>query len=304
MTKGTNVAASIRQRLLNKAREQQRPFNELLQYYAMERFLYRLSQSTHAGRFILKGALMLRVWQAPQARPTMDIDMLGKTANNPEAICNQVREILATHVVDDGMQFDDSSLQTETIKEQAEYQGIRVRFNGHLSGARVTVQLDIGFGDALASGPIKAEFPTLLDARAPHLLCYTRESAIAEKFEAMVKLGDLNSRMKDFYDIWLLARQFDFGYAELLDAITQTFQQRQTTFPTVLPFDNNFIHLKQPQWRTFHKRLASPLVPESFGEIAAVLGEFLTPFLHGKNPTDTAGFYWPASGPWRLQLDG
>jgi predicted nucleotidyltransferase component of viral defense system len=305
MTKGANLAASIRQRLLNKAKEQRRPFNELLQYYAMERFLYRLSQSIHADRFILKGALMLRVWQAPQARPTMDIDMLGRTANDPAAISAQVKDILTTEVVDDGIEFNTQSLQTETIKERSEYQGIRVRFNGQLSGARVAMQLDIGFGDALASGPIKAMYPTLLDLPAPELLCYSRETAIAEKLEAMVKLGELNSRMKDFYDIWLLARQFDFDRVTLLSAIQKTFQRRDTTLPTTLPFDDHFTELKQPQWQAFHKRLSSPQVPESFAAVLAALEDFFSPLLNKDEATTPAvASHWSAPGPWRPQQDG
>lgn len=264
---GKNIAASVRQRLLDRAKADKRPFNELLQYYAMERFLYRLSQSAHAEHFILKGALMLRVWQAPEARPTMDIDMLGKTDNSPEAIAKQVAEILATPVGDDGIQFDPASVQTEIIKEDADYQGVRVLFRGELSGARFRQQLDIGFGDALVPGASRADFPTLLDQPVPNLLCYSRESAIAEKFEAMVKLGDINSRMKDFYDIWLLSRQFDFEAALLAEAIQQTFQHRGTPLPEQLPFMGDFVGLKQPQWQAFHRRLGVAHLPRAFEEL-------------------------------------
>lgn len=296
---GKNIAASVRQRLLNRAKADKRPFQELLQYYAMERFLYRLSQSAHAERFILKGALMLRVWQAPEARPTMDIDMLGKTDNSPEAIARQIADILTTPVDDDGLQFEPASLRTETIKEGADYQGVRVHFTGELSGARINQQLDIGFGDALVPGAIRADFPTLLDQPLPKLLCYSRESAIAEKFEAMVKLGDLNSRMKDFYDIWLLSRQFDYGSAVLAEAIRQTFNHRGTRLPDQLPFMGEFAALKQPQWRAFHKRLGLAHIPQDFGEITHALTEFLTVFL--KTDDVMPAYYWQAPGPWRAQ---
>lgn len=300
MSDGINVAASIRQRLLNRARQDRRPFNELLQYYAMERFLYRLSQSAHVERFILKGALMLRVWQAPQARPTMDIDMLGRTANHAEAILAQVREILTIGVIQDGMVFEPASLQTETITQDADYQGVRLRFNGVLSGAKVTLQLDIGFGDAVVPGAMRAEFPTLLDLPAPNLLCYSRESAIAEKFEAMVKLGDLNSRMKDFYDIWLLARQFDFDGPQLADAIDQTFTRRGTVLPDSLPFGPAFVSLKQPQWKAFHRRLGMPHLPDQFEQITELLTQFLTPILpsHPGRP-----LRWAAPGPWSVSAE-
>ena len=144
-----NIPASVRQRLLNRARSEKRPFNELLQYYAMERFLYRLSQSQHAKRFILKGALMLRVWRSPELRPTMDIDMLGRTNNEEAAIIAQIQDILAVDVEADGLVFDSGSIAAEKITENADYEGIRVRFQGLLDSARIDMQIDIGFGDVV-----------------------------------------------------------------------------------------------------------------------------------------------------------
>lgn len=283
MTKSRNFPASIRQRLLNRSRQEQRPFNELLQYYAMERFLYRLSQSEHARSYILKGALMLRVWEAPEARPTMDIDMLGPANNEPETIMKQVKDVLAASVVEDGLVFQPESLKTEPIAKDADYHGTRIRFTGSLDGARITMQLDIGFGDAVYPAAQMEDFPTLFELPYPTLLCYSRESAIAEKFEAMVKLGDLNSRMKDFYDIWLLARQFEFDGPQLAEAIRQTFARRGTTVPNTLSFDSTFIASKQPQWQAFHKRLRQSHLPTQFSEILSLVTEFLTPFLHNEN---------------------
>lgn len=293
-----NIAASIRQRLLNQARQQKRPFNGLLQYYAMERFLYRLSLSEHTERFVLKGALMLRVWQAPEARPTMDIDMLGRTANQPAAIATQITEIIQTPVADDGMEYDATALRTDVITEDADYQGLRVRLQAELSGARIPLQLDIGFGDALVPGASREVFPTLLDLPAPNLLCYSRESAIAEKFEAMVKLGGLNSRMKDFYDIWLLARQFNFNAATLNEAIQQTFRQRGTDLPNALPFEGTFATEKQTQWNAFHRRLDAPGVPATLAEVCSVLADFLGLFT---GPGTISNYHWQAPGPWRHQ---
>lgn len=291
-----NMAASIRTRLLNKSRTEKRSFNELLQYYAMERFLYRLSKSAHVEHFILKGALMLRVWNAPEARPTMDIDMLGKTDNSQEAIAKQVEEILASAVDDDGLKFDAASIQTETITKDADYQGVRVRFTGDLHGAKIKMQLDIGFGDALVPEATRADFPILLDHPAPNILCYSKESAIAEKFEAMVKLGELNSRMKDFYDIWLLARQFNFESNVLKEAITQTFKHRGTTLPEELPFTGEFVSAKQDQWKAFRKRLNIKHIPEDLNDITAVLHEFLSISL--KPEEEVQGQTWKAPGPW------
>lgn len=256
MSKGTrNIAASVRQKLKNQAAQDKRPFAELLQYYAMERFLYRLTQSKHADRFILKGALMLRAWKSPVIRPTMDIDMLGKTSNDVDSICAQIADIVSIEI-DDGLAFDSDTIRGEVIKENADYEGVRVRFIGTLDNARVTMQIDVGFGDIVYPDPVETELPTIIDSPVTKLLCYSRESAIAEKFEAMVQLGELNSRMKDFYDIWLLSRYFEFDGTELTEAIRLTFENRETGIPDVITaFTDDFINIKQGQWTAFHKRL-------------------------------------------------
>jgi len=294
-----NIPASVRQRLLNRAKNDKRPFNELLQYYAMERFLYRLSQSTHADRFILKGALMLRAWRSPEFRPTMDIDMLGRTSNEESSIVAQIQEIMAVDVEPDGLTFDPDSIQSERITEDADYEGIRVRFRGTLDSTRINMQVDIGFGDIIYPGPEESDLPTMLDSPTPRLLCYSRESAIAEKFEAMVKLGVLNSRMKDFYDIWLLSRQFDFDGVKLAEAIRLTFQRRGTSLPTrIEAFEQTFIGAKQVQWAAFCKRIQQDHVPESFKDVVLMVEDFLVPptFLFSQgNPKPMS---WPASGPW------
>ncbi len=294
-----NIPASVRQRLLNRARNDRRPFNELLQYYTMERFLYRLSRSPHADRFILKGALMLRVWRSPELRPTMDIDMLGRTSNTEAEIVAQIRDILAVDVEADGLVFDLDSIQSERITEDADYEGIRIRFRGTLGSARITVQIDIGFGDIVYPGPEESDFPTMLNYPAPRLLCYSRESAIAEKFETMVKLGALNSRMKDFYDIWLLSRQFDFDGARLTEAIRLTFDRRGTKPPREVEiFTESFIDEKQIPWAAFRKRLQQDQVPPSFREITAAVDSFLSPVIAALGPGKACPTHWTAPGPW------
>ncbi len=228
-----NLAVSTRQKLLNKAHKDQRPFAELLQYFAMERFLYRLSQSKYKDKFILKGALALLAWNAPTIRPTKDIDLLGEFDNDIEVITQVVSEICKQDVdPDDGLVFDTKEITGIKIKEDADYQGVRVRFLSYLDTAKVTMQIDIGFGDPVYPKPEMNIYPTLLDLPAPNLLSYSKETTIAEKLEAMVKLGELNSRMKDFYDIWLLSRQFQFNGLDLQKAITATFSQRGTELPS------------------------------------------------------------------------
>lgn len=283
----------------NRARSGHRPFNELLQYYAMERFLYRLSQSVHVDRFILKGALMLRVWRSPELRPTMDIDMLGRTNNEETDIVAQVHDILTVDIETDGLAFDPASIQAERINADADYEGIRIRFLGALGSARINMQIDIGFGDIVYPEPEKLDLPTMLNSPAPRLLCYSRETSIAEKFEAMVKLGMLNSRMKDFYDIWLLSRQFDFDGPRLTEAVRLTFERRGTELPAEIDaFYEPFVENKQIQWAAFRKRLGQDHIPVSFREIAASVDSFLSPIVAVLSSGKQSPTNWTAPGPW------
>ena len=299
MTPPRNAPGSVRQRLLNQARSERRLFGELLQYFAMERFLYRLSRSAHAERFILKGALMLRVWRSAEFRPTMDIDLLGRTRNEEADIVAQIRDILLVDVEADGLVFHPDSVRTERVTENADYGGIRVRFSGALESARIHMRIDIGFGDVVYPGPAESVLPVMLDFPAPRLLCYSRESSIAEKFEAMVKLGMLNSRMKDFYDIWLLSRQFDFRGAELAQAIRLTFERRSTELSSKIEaFSQPFIDAKQIQWTAFRNRLQQDHVPASFAEITASVGQFLSPIVSTLSSGKPSPANWAAPGPW------
>lgn len=294
-----NIPASIRQRLLNRAKADNRPFNDVLQYFAMERFLYRLSKSAHADKFILKGALMLRVWQSPEVRPTMDIDVLGRTNSAETGIAAQARDILAVEVEPDGLVFDASTIRTERISEDADYEGIRVRFTGGLDSARVSMRIDIGFGDVVVPNPERSEVPTVLDLPAPKLLCYSKESTVAEKFEAMLKLGELNSRMKDFFDIWLLSRHFDFEDSVLAEAIRRTLGKRETTIPSdIVPFSDSFAEMKQAQWDAFRRRLGQEQTPVLFAKVVAQVRDFLLPIVATVRSGSPTGLTWTAPGPW------
>lgn len=193
------MGASVRQRLLNRAREQNRPFQELLQYFAMERFLYRLAQSEFSDLFVLKGALLLTAWRAPLARPTMDIDLAGKTSNDLDHIAELVSVVCDTVTEPDGIEFDRPSIEVRRIKEDAEYEGVRVRFQATLARAVIPMQIDIGFGDVIVPAPTEVTYPALLDFPAPVLRAYSKEAVIAEKLEALTLLGLLNSRLKDYY---------------------------------------------------------------------------------------------------------
>lgn len=199
MTK--NVAASVRARLTNEAKKSGRPFQEVLQYYGLERFLYRLSRSAHQRSFVLKGALMLRVWGVHEARPTRDIDLLGYVKNTRERLSEIVHDICTLTVTDDGVMFDPSTIASAVIKEDADYEGVRVTFTGFLERARIPMQIDVGFGDVVHPAVEEANYPTILTYPSPRLRTYPRATVIAEKFQAMVYLGSANSRMKDFFDV-------------------------------------------------------------------------------------------------------
>jgi predicted nucleotidyltransferase component of viral defense system len=280
MSKLVNMSDSVRQRILNRAKKENRSFNELLQYYAMERFLYRLSVSKHVNNLILKGALLLRVWNAPEIRPTMDIDMLGRTDNETLNIIRIIKEIIDIKVDDDGLVFDADSIKTEQITQEADYKGTRVCFNGLLGNAKVYIQIDIGFGDVVFPRPVKGILPTVLDNPSAELMCYSRESVVAEKFHAMVRIGMLNSRMKDFYDIWLLSKNYHFDTEDLKKAIDATFVNKGTVLDKkITAFSKEFTDSKQTMWQSFIKRLKLDNTPENFAEIVAEIENFLVPVL-------------------------
>ena len=273
-----NVSASVHQRLLNKAKESSRPFNEVLQHFSIERFIYRLSKSPHADEFILKGALMFSAWSGLTSRPTMDIDLLGRIENNIETIVAAMKDACGMEVEADGMSFNAETVTAGRITEDAAYEGVRVSIQGKLGNARVSLQIDIGFGDVIVPDPARVVYPTLLDFPSPELNGYTMESTIAEKFQAMVKLGVLNSRMKDFYDIWMLSHMFDFRGEILTEAVVKTFENRNTPISLdTAVFDPSFGKDggKKAQWQGFIRKAKLSAAPEAFGDVVAAVKVFL-----------------------------
>jgi len=297
-----NVSASVHQRLLNKAREASRPFNELLQRFAIERFIYRLSKSPHADRFILKGALMFSTWKEAASRPTLDIDLLGKIDNGLKVIVAAMKDVCGMDVEADGMFFNPEEVTAARITEDAEYKGVRARLQGGLGNARVSLQVDIGFGDVIVPGPDKVVYPPLLDFPAPELNGYTMESTIAEKLQAMVKLGVLNSRMKDFYDIWILSRTFNFKGGTLAEAIERTFGNRNTpiTIDTAV-FDPSFAKDgdKKTQWQGFIGKARLADAPEDFEDVVEAVKMFIQPLVVSLAQERPFRSVWAAPGPWR-----
>ena len=294
-----NVSASVHQRLLNIARDTERPFNEVLQYFAMERFLHRLSRSPHADSFVLKGALLFRVWDIPDSRATRDIDFLAYVDNSPENLAAIFREVCKIDDPDDGLVFDPNTIEAQRIKEDAEYEGVRTRLRGQLGKAQVVIQIDVGFGDLIHPSAIQADYPALLGLPAPSLRMYPPETVIAEKAEAMVYLGSLNSRMKDFYDVWRMSLQFNFEGSVLCEAIKGTFQNRNTE---VVEFNDLMADLLDgesidKQWAAFLQKSALT-GPGEFPLALAAISTFLSPVFSSVKSDELFDQEWPAPGPW------
>lgn len=229
-----NLPASIRQKLLNHAKQQGREFDEVLKHYGIERVLYRLSISEYAGLFVLKGAQLLRAWNSTAFRPTRDLDLLGRTPNSLESLIKVVNSLFL-ETVEDGLKFDPATVQAERIKEDADYQGVRVTFYVYLDRARIPIQIDIGFDDIVTPGPEEITFPSMRGFPEAHMGGYTPQTVIAEKLEAMFLLGERNSRMKDFFDILLLSRTKRFSFHMLREAVRETFHHRNQPYPVEMP---------------------------------------------------------------------
>lgn len=276
MRKSTNTGASIRARLQNLARQRQLPFQVLLTRYVLERLLYRLSTTSHRERFVLKGAMLLTSWFTDPLRPTQDLDLLGFGSSDAGKMLEVFREVCAVDA-DDGVEFDVAGLTVEAIREEIEYGGLRLKTNAIIDGARIRVIVDIGFGDVV--DPAEIVLAVLLDLPAPTLRAYPPEAVIAEKFQAMVILGRANSRMKDFYDIWVLSRSHEFADDMLARAIRATFDRRSTPIPTSSPdcltqeFANDVA--KAQQWTSFVRDVATQ--PGALTNVVADLDAFLMP---------------------------
>ncbi|HUZ14503.1 MAG TPA: nucleotidyl transferase AbiEii/AbiGii toxin family protein [Caulobacteraceae bacterium] len=275
-----NIGASVRARLLDRARAEAADYQILLTRYALERLLYRLSLSPHRDRFILKGAMLLMTWVADRFRGTRDLDLLGHGDNSPDAIAEVFRVICAQPIDDDGVVFDVEAIEAAPIREEIEYGGVRVRTTATIAGARVPIQVDIGFGDAITPGPVEIDYPTLLDSPTPSLRAYPVDTVIAEKFEAIVTLGIANSRLKDdFYDLWLIAETFDLERAALATAVQRTFARRETPLPSEVPvgLSDAYVQTWNRQWRAFLERERMAAAPEALGVVVADLRRFLLP---------------------------
>ena len=293
-----NLAASVHQRLLSRSRENGEDFNLILVRYGIERLLYRLSQSKHADRFLLKGAMLFLVWSGEIYRPTRDVDLLGFRSSDAGELEQIFREICLIEVEPDGLLFKAETVRAEEIREEAAYPGIRVTAQATLGNARISIQVDIGFGDAVTPKPEEVEFPALLDFPAPRLHSYPIYTTVAEKLETMVLLGEANSRMKDFFDIRRMSLLFEFNGPTLVEAIAATFNRRKTRLPGAVPeaFTRDFAVGKRTQWEAFIRRNA--LSDEPFATVVAAAYEFLYRPLRAASRSETFTENWGPGGPW------
>lgn len=295
-----NIAASVRARLQNLARERKVEFQLVLSEFAIERLLYRLGASRHADHFVLKGAMLFKLWSGDRGRATWDLDLLGRGASGVADVVAVIRD-LCSFPAEDGIIFDPGAITGEEIRAADEYAGVRVRFEAQLAEARIPMHVDVGFGDAVTPAPTRETYPTLLDHAPPSILVYPREAVVAEKLEAMISLGVTNSRMKDFYDVHVLAASFAFDGPALADAIRATFERRSTPFPDAEPLvlTKQFLAApeRQTQWRAFLRRGRLD-GPADAGELADGLRRFLGPVLAAVAPRETFTATWPAGGPW------
>ncbi|HSQ43001.1 MAG TPA: nucleotidyl transferase AbiEii/AbiGii toxin family protein [Fibrobacteraceae bacterium] len=269
-----DASHDVRVRLARKAREMGADFALVLVRYGVERLLYRLSRSSHADQFILKGSSLFLVWKGQSFRVTRDVDFLGYGEPDAERIRIVFEDVASQHGGDDGLVFLRETVVAEPIRESQEYDGIRVTMVATLGKARIPVQIDIGFGDSVVPGAESVDFPSVIDQPMARLRAYSRYSFVSEKVEAMVKLGIANSRMKDFYDLCLVSRMFEFEWALLHGAVEGTFARRRTPLPVKPPIALTVTFWSDPskesQWRGFLKK-SSPV--EQMGALRDVGGE-------------------------------
>lgn len=299
----TNVAASVRQRLLNLSKEKGEDFTLTLVRYAAERFLYRLSASAHAEHFILKGALLLATRVNRPYRPTRDIDFLEYGEASKAGLAKAIADIAKTEVEDDGLTFDLDTLQVEEIRENQDYGGLRVSVSVMLERARIPLQIDVGYGDAVVPATIELKYPTLLGGSTPRVRAYPIETVVAEKVEAIAKLGMANSRMKDYYDLWVIAGTFAFDGSVLTRAFKATFERRGTELPVNDPIGLTDEFAEAPdnvkRWRAFIETNGLDDAPKDLRTVVDAIRDFVAPPLRAAATGKSFEKEWSPEAGWR-----
>jgi predicted nucleotidyltransferase component of viral defense system len=297
-----NLPASVLARLRNKARAKNRPFDQVLRYYAFERFLYRLSQSQYRDQFILKGALLLAAWPMGLGRTTSDIDFLATSSLDLGELNSIVTEICVIPVPPDAMRFDAETIQLEQLIGKGNSRGARIRFWGFVGKARIRMQLDLGFSDEITPRIETVDYPTLLDMPAARLRANPKETVVAEKLEAIVQLGQANSRMKDFFDLWHISRAFVFNGETVVQAIGNTFDARTTRIPgnTPVGLSEQFAATNESQWQAFLARIGNEdEQPTSFATVISRLREFALPPMHAARDGERFVLQWTEGEVWQ-----
>lgn len=291
-----NIAVSVKEKLLNYARKNSLDFNSVLLQYIQERFLFRISKSVYSDNFVLKGALLFLAHDISRLRPTKDIDLLGTSLPNKTESLEEIFSEIAAINFEDGLFFQKDSVSAEQIVEQDDYHGIRIKLSAKLGSVKQQIQIDIGFGDVIYPDALTMDYPTLLDFEAPHLKVYSLESAIAEKFEAIVSLGIATSRMKDFYDIHFFAAGKQFDLLTLHNALTETFKNRNTSIEKRRSvFDDKFKNDESLKilWNAFiNKRMLK--INLNFTEVVSEIEKFIEPAFNSdkKNNWNRKDWKW------------
>jgi predicted nucleotidyltransferase component of viral defense system len=300
--KPRNLAASVRQRLLNRSRKEGTDFQLLFTRYAAERLLFRLGRSRYADRFLLKGAMLFALWTGQMHRPTRDLDLLGFGDSDESALAAIFRELRAMAGEEDGLEPRADTITVEPIREEQEYGGRRVTLEVLLGSARIELQIDVGFGDAVTPAPETVTYPTLLEMPPPTLRAYPRETVVAEKLETLVQLGMANSRMKDFFDLWFLAQEFNFSGERLSQAIRATFERRKTPLPTTSPVALTEVFsrdsVKNTQWQAFVRRSDLAQTAPNLAPLIDGLNPLLIPPLTAVGQGNVFTATWRKGGPW------
>lgn len=298
-----NLPASIRAKLLARSRAGGEDFGRTLVRYGVERFLFRLSQHSSRDRFVLKGAMLFITWPEGAQRSTGDLDLLSFGPPEPAAMKAIITEICAISAPDDALTFDANAIEVEEMREETTYRGLRVTMLAMLDGAKIHLQIDVGFGDAVYPGPKKITFPCLLPGMGiPEILAYPAETVIAEKFEAMVRFGEADGRLKDFNDIWAISKTFEFDMATLVQAVTGTFNRRGTNIPQGMPFALTAafgeLEDKRQMWSAFLRRSPPAVPPPPLDELLADLRRFLGPVLDASPQPENARGTWDPTRGW------
>lgn len=296
-----NPAASVRARLLDHAKKHNDDFQRVLTRYAIERLLFRLAQTEAAQHYVLKGAMLFVTWPEHVFRPTGDLDLLGQGDPDPAVVTELFTQICQVEVPQDGIEFDPGALKAEAVREEDKYQGVRLTLRGRLEKAVIPVQVDIGFGDHVYPAPERHTFPSLLpELPGANILMYPPETVVAEKFEAMVRFGEANGRAKDFHDVWVIIRTFDFELPRLVEAVGGTLRCREMAIPTEVPvaLTDAFARIAEERglWTGFLRRNPPTLEPPPFPELQADLRKFFGPVISSLAAPEGAKGRWDPDG--------